>query len=371
MLSKREQEFSRILVGIAESLDIPDTKYDQAVARYEAVGKWLDANDSKLHIRKPTIYPQGSFRLGTMVKPINDGDEYDIDLVCHLEIDKANVTQQELKEMVGDRLKEHEVYKKLLDEGRRCWTLNYANEFHMDILPAIPDYEKLNDAIHITDKKLKTWQHSNPKGYARWFFEKMKISFRQRKIVIAESMKANIEDIPDHRVRTPLQMAIQILKRHRDVCFKEKDYKPISIIITTLAASKYQNETDMYQAITNIIEGMSDVKTLKDANGKYYIPNPTNPDENFADKWNEEPALPSAFFKWLNQLRTVFNTASSEAEIYKMGQILGPALGVGIVDKAIAKFSDTPSKIGVRTAAVPKEPSHREFTPRTQPWGQR
>jgi len=29
------------------------------------------------------------------------------------------------------------------------------------------------------------------------------------------------------------------------------------------------------------------------------IPNPVSFDENFADKWNENPELPKAFFNWL------------------------------------------------------------------------
>ena len=360
MFEEQKRQLNLLLRGIAELLDIPDSKYEEAVRRYEAVGKWLDADDSPLHIYRPTIYPQGSFRLGTMIKPINDGDEYDIDLVCHLEIDKKNVTQEQLKQMVGDRLKKSETYKKILDECRRCWTLNYANEFHMDILPAIPDYEKLNDAILVTDKKLRNWQHSNPKGYARWFAERMKVIFQQRRIALAESMKANVETIPDYKVRTPLQRAIQILKWHRDVYFKNKDNKPISIIITTLAAQSYKNEADIFDAITNIVNIISDVKHLKNAGSSYYIPNPVNPDENFADKWNENPALPLAFFKWLEQLKVDFGTASSQRDIYKIAESLSTAFGADIVERSLEKYGSSvkPAKTypEVTFSAKPNKP---------------
>jgi len=116
MLTESQQQFSLILTKVAELLDITDSEYKEAVARYEAVGKWLDADDSQLHIHKPTLYPQGSFRIGTMIKPITDRDEYDIDLVCHLEIDKKNITQEKLKHMIGDRLKRNEVYRKILKD---------------------------------------------------------------------------------------------------------------------------------------------------------------------------------------------------------------------------------------------------------------
>ena len=47
------------------------------------------------------------------------------------------------------------------------------------------------------------------------------------------------DDIPDALVRTPLQRAIQIMKRHRDVRFnahRDQKHNPISMIITALAA---------------------------------------------------------------------------------------------------------------------------------------
>lgn len=342
----QKQQFSKILANIADSLDIPESRYKEAVSRYETIGKWLDANDSKLHIYKPTIYPQGSFRLGTMTKPISDSDEYDIDLVCHLEINKDNITitQAQLKEMVGARLKENETYRKMLGEGRRCWTLDYANEFHMDILPAIPDYERLNDCILITDKKLREWQKSNPKGYARWFVDRMRAIFEKRKMALAESMRANIEDVPDWKVRTPLQRSVQILKRHRDVYFNGRDYKPISIIITTLAGHTYQNEADLFDALFNIVRGMTDPKHIKGQDGRYYIPNPINPDENFADKWNEDGNLPKAFLSWLGQLKADLGTAIEQRDLAEIKESLSPIFGAGVVGTAIYKLKPVSAK---------------------------
>ena len=342
---EQKKQFSQILENIGASLDIPESKYEQAVARYRSVGNWLDANDSTLHIHKPVIYPQGSFRLGTVVKPLNNRDEYDIDLVCHLEIDKRNVAQSDLIKMVGDRLRENEAYKKMLQPGRRCWTLDYANEFHMDILPAIPDYVTLNDSILITDKKLRSWQHSNPKGYARWFISRMQVAFTNRRMILAETMrKANVEEVPEYMVRTPLQRTVQILKRHRDIYFDGKDNEPISIIITTLAGHLYDNEEDLYEALTNIVHGMSQPQPLKGEHGEYYIPNPTNSKENFADKWKENPALPLAFFTWLGQLKADMETAIEQSDLSGLKEALGPIFGVGVVGTVIAKLEPVQAK---------------------------
>ena len=80
------------------------------------------------------------------------------------------------------------------DGGRRCWTIKYADSrnFHLDILPAIPDssvqfdYLKYrnnidNQKILITDNTnsnyeliTTNWNKSNPQGYANWFQLKWK-----------------------------------------------------------------------------------------------------------------------------------------------------------------------------------------------------
>ena len=115
--------YATFLEKVAEDIDIPPGKYQQAVDRYEAVGRWLEGGDYPGSDGAPDIYPQGSFRLGTVVRPIRGGVEadYDIDLVCELAIAKDWTDPRTVKRLVGDRLNEHERYRKMLDEeGKRC-----------------------------------------------------------------------------------------------------------------------------------------------------------------------------------------------------------------------------------------------------------
>jgi hypothetical protein len=90
-----------ILEAMAEALDIPPPKFEEAKGRYEAIGNWLDRPGSSIAQYNPSISPQGSFVLGTVTRPFTDAEEYDIDLVCRLEASKADFTQKSLKEAVG------------------------------------------------------------------------------------------------------------------------------------------------------------------------------------------------------------------------------------------------------------------------------
>ncbi len=374
-----QEQLGMILQRLAESLDISDSQYESAVKHYEAVGKWLGDEDSPIATYDPQIYPQGSFRLGTMIKPINDTDEYDIDLVCKLKaLRKENVTQKQLKDMIGDRLDANERYRKMLKEGKRCWTLQYADSarFHMDILPAIPDDEingvtrersvnLTESAILITDRELYNWQRSNPVGYAEWFKERMRIQFNAKRMLLAKSLRASVEEVPEYKVKTPLQQSIQILKRHRDIRFvDDQDDKPISIIITTLAAHAYNNEADLLEALVNIVHGMPSFIQRKE--GAPWVENPVNPTENFADKWKKHPQRESKFHRWLKHILKDLDDALNAGDLDNMIGGLNPRFGDRIVNRAALKaFPDRPNSTSVVALAAPSI----SITNPSKPWG--
>lgn len=330
-----KDSLNQLLRKLGEELDIPDHIYEDAVLKYEQVGEWLNDEESSLHPYNPEIFPQGSMRLGTTVRPVDDDGEYDIDLVCHLTIEKESITQKELKEKVGKRLVEHEELKELLEESRRCWRLNYPKQFHMDVLPAIPNDDQPPTGILLTDKELHLWQKSNPKAYADWFHNRMRIMFVHEKewVFKADSSYKTMEEVPEWKIRTPLQRAVQILKRHRDIYFADDHEKcPVSIILTTLAAKAYDNQSNIYDAIVDMVRDMP--KHIECRNGKWWVENPVEPGENFADKWNEKPERREAFLHWLEQVQKDFMSALNSYSMKEASRALGSVLGTRDVNIA-------------------------------------
>lgn len=359
-----------LLREIAEELDIPPSKYKEAVERYTSVGNWLEDGEYPAVVATPVIYPQGSFRLGTVIKPLRGGveAEYDIDLVCNLPVRVGDTSARQVKHWVGDRLKEHGTYKKLLTkEGRRCWTLLYAEDdgigFHLDVLPCIPNPHQLIGtehglkAVSLTDRNddgvVYGWGATNPAGYADWFFGRQRPVFTRvaalRKTELQRQHShifASVDDVPDQLVRTPLQRAIQILKRHRDVRFSGDDLegdKPISMIITTLAATCYEQETDVFSTLATFLDRVqryADTGVIKCIDEQWYIPNPVNPDENFADRWNETGSRkPDAFFKWLHWVQEDIDELLNAATPLELSDRLQKAFGASAGSRVANKYS--------------------------------
>lgn len=365
-----KQQFGDILEEIGKTLDITQEQHEAAVRSYEFVGEWLAKEDSPLRKYSPEILPQGSFMLGTMIRPENDDDELDIDLVCRFEGKNPQWTQFDLKQIVGDRLKSNGTIKKLLKipDGKRCWTLEYSEsaKFHMDVLPSIvssgykmvlekafgrADIEGIDSlAIRITDKthpkyttatNPKEWLKSNPFGYGIWFEQMASLTYRKSLLI-----EAAVQPVPRYqKEKLPLQRVVQILKRHRDMMFNGLDDKPISIIITTLAARAYRKEVNLTEALLNVVDRMplEIEERYSPRHGRIikWIANPVNPDENFADKWPDNASKEQNFYTWLGQVRTDIHAALQQKGMHKIQESLEKPFGKDTIRKSFTNYAES------------------------------
>lgn len=346
-----------LLDSLAATLDVPDSRYEAAESKYKSVGEWLRRPQSSFVKTHVDVYSQGSFQLGTAIRPVSDEEDYDLDVVCEIHFKKIDVTQAWLHERLGDEMK---AYAKTFGmeppkRQNRVWTLNYADgaQFHMDVLPSLPDengrqisrkekpYALDASSVAITDEKHPNyrvrcldWYVSNPKGYADWFRRRMVVERARR--VAKERASVSIDEIPAYKNKTPLQAAVQLLKRHRDMRFRDRrELRPSSIIITTLAAHAYRQEETISEALVSILSRMGQHVQLE--NGRYRIPNPTNEDENFADAWAVDPQLKDAFFDWLEDARHDFQAAANTTDPDRFAEILIPRIGRRLVEASVAK----------------------------------
>lgn len=332
------------LEELAEQLNISDAAFSSAERSYDAVSNLLQKKfkNCKIH-----VYPQGSMRLGTAIKPINENDDYDLDLVCEF-LGDYFTSAKDLKKSVGSALAENEIYKKKLKEGKRCWKLEYADSanFHMDILPC-KSSDKGDKSIDITNKVENEYEYksSNPYKYGLWFdiLQKGEIirELKKRNIVLSEDCE--IDDLKTYKIRTVLQKTIQILKRHRDVTYlnaseKELENKPISIIITTIVGKMYTGSETIADLIYKFITQI-DKYLVVDSKGIYHVTNPVDEEENFADKWETHPSRKKAFFDWIYKLKKDLILSSnllSEDKIVRL-EHLKKIFGASVISDIVKK----------------------------------
>lgn len=353
---------------LAEAVAVPPAAYERAEKRYLDLGDWFDSDRAESSDFSPHIYPQGSFRLGTAIRPIADNGDYDLDLGSRLRagITKSSMSQKGLKELIGRDLEAYRVARGIkapLEPKHRCWRLQYADDmnFHMDIVPSIPVTDNRRGLIreamleksidssiienvvalagNITNDTIPSypvisgdWLVSNSEGYALWFEAMAKDSSMK----LLEEARAQVDPLPKKTLNTPLQKAVMLLKAHRDKMFEDNpDSKPISVILTTLAARAYEGQGNLTEALLGILTRMGSLVPEMAP----YVYNPVNPVEDFGDKWDDPKYshlnLKENFKNWLKKAQEDFQTLYGTEDILLLESTASKAFG-----KALPKASE-------------------------------
>jgi hypothetical protein len=364
---------SKILGEIISFIDILDSAYENAERRYNDLGYWLLRPGSKTNRFSPEIKPQGSFRIGTVKRPFSSGEGYDIDISCRfiVGLTKSQYTQHQLKDLLGIEVEAYRLARNIekeLEEKRRCWRLLYTDgqSFHIDIVPSIPEDDTIRTLLReaminfgierqlalsasehnsaITDNTRKNydaidpdWNVSNPEGHALWFEARMKQASALLESHAFSAGVASIDKIKPYRWKSPLQRIVQILKWHRDVNFlHDPDMKPVSIILTTLAAMAYQGEDTIEVALDNVLSKMRGF--IRDEAPR--VPNPVNPQEDFADKWKKNRQLEDNFINWIVQTQRDFQFLKTSRDPKQIREHVSQRFGILIPEIKIHSILD-------------------------------
>ena len=247
-----EAQLDDLLMRICEELQLDGTRRERAEQSYRGVEAVLENQPSVAALR-PRIYPQGSMLLGTTVRPLV-GDEYDLDVVSEFSCRPHSFeTPTHALDLIEHTLRGSATYAPMVERKNRCIRLNYAHEFHLDILPACRDVVRGGTCIIVPDRKLSEWTPSNPKGFAAWF------DGRTRKLSRALDKAAEPLPMPELAHAKPaLKLAVQLLKRMRDVRFRNSAAPaPISVVLTTLAGHFYTGEQSLARTVQEILSGVS------------------------------------------------------------------------------------------------------------------
>lgn len=356
VLNERQRDILRIV----QNMDISATMFKNAVEKYTALAEYLIRNGINAD-----IYPQGSFALGTVVRPYSCDEEknYDLDLVCQVKYNRNEITPARLRKQISDVLRRSEIYKSRLTEDETCFTIDYADigdvSFSIDVVPAVNETagriqqlkrlskksELVEYSIAIPERpkgEVSDWITSNPKGYKQWFDginDEFNILDRQelRRSLFEgnRAIYASVDDVPKDLERTSVQRVIQILKYHRNVYYEhmnKAEEKPASAIINTIVALCAES-TDVNVTVFDLLNyvlvniaacgellkhnsGDSTASIIVKENGKWVLENPANADDNLADAWNENDEIPELFFKWVDSAKKqlVDSLGSSDEE---------------------------------------------------------
>lgn len=170
---RKEEKLNMIFDNLADGLNITQTMMKKAETAYNALGEHIKNSNEEWDV---IVYPQGSFQLGTVIKPVNDEEQYDVDLVVLVKTSYYDAEM--LRNEVLQVLESHGRYEGKIENKKPCIRIQYADssQFHMDIASAqeigITNDTSINIARFDGDERY-FYEISNPKGYIDWFKKTM------------------------------------------------------------------------------------------------------------------------------------------------------------------------------------------------------
>lgn len=352
------------LKDIAESITLNDSRIQKFKFSYNAVLDLLKKDEEFFakYEKLINIFPQGSARLGTTIKPEND--DFDLDLVIHIDLPYQNFSFQDIYKHLWRVLSTDGTYSSMVTPKKRCIRIDYKSDnYHMDILPALSFDQSNKNRLAVPDRKEHKWTVSNPEDFAEWFKNKA-IFFALREdfsksLDISEFTKSN---------DNPLKSAIKILKMYRNQYYvgDKKGLKIPSIIITTLAAHSYNNGPSISTILKDFI---AYCKKGKKDGSIYHFCNPIESKEIYSERWEDDLSIYNAFDGFLDNLEKQLNQLSQEKNDTLRENIIKSMVSVENFDSGYRYFSENQKKrrkiIGdydsLKTLSEPRTSFHKPY----------
>lgn len=256
------------------------------------------------------FYQQGSYSTGTAIKPQNSS-EFDIDAVLVLNLDEESKPKETLQK-IKNVITSYENYKDKVKVKDRCVRIDYAGDFHMDIVPA----KLADDGEHILIpcKSEDEWQETNPKGFTEWFEDKHRDS------------------------EYKLSQTVRLIKYWRDLKVG-KDTAPKSILLSTLVANNILHHNSIAETLVETLENLvENIDSILNEEDEPYVENPSLEGENLARDWDKSKfdIFKTKLEKFASNSRVALDEADKDKSIKKWRESFGTKFPEELPEEKVA-----------------------------------
>ncbi|MCY3990689.1 MAG: hypothetical protein OXF50_05595 [Caldilineaceae bacterium] len=149
-------------------VNLNQARLDRLNGHVQAVTEFLKENLDSF----TAVEPQGSYGLKTIIRPVNEGQEYDADIQLYMKHNPGKEPKDYVDELYNC-LRGSGTYNDKVHRKTRCVNLDYAGDFHLDVVPCIarPDGSKW-----VCNYATNEFERTDGTGYRDWFNEKTRIT---------------------------------------------------------------------------------------------------------------------------------------------------------------------------------------------------
>ncbi len=299
---------------MAQRVNLSDARIDRLDGHVDAVHGFLAGGSGVIHESFLDLIAQGSYAHRTIINPVAQDDEFDADVLLELEEVEGWEASDYVEELYK-RLRESGTYRDKVARRSRCVTIDYAGDFHMDVVP----YLTRAGERYITNRNSNQYERTNPEGFSDWLDEQNRIASGRRVKVI------------------------RLAKCRRD--FKNTFSVP-SVILTILLGERVSDAAlwadaehylDVPTALVNIFEDLDEYLQANETMPS--IDDPSCDGETFNHRWSQERY--SNFRTWVHTysawMRDAYGEADRETSHAKWQRLFGPDFGTYSTESAATK----------------------------------
>jgi hypothetical protein len=306
-----------LLIDVAQRIQLSPTKHDDAQCRFIALCEYIDRPDSPMHGLIAECYGGGSFSTGTVIASKVSKNQHDVDAVVET-LMSPNEDPSRALTLLFDAINgpAESRYHGKVRRNSRCVTVEYGDGVAVDLMPIARiagEPARAGHLFHWRPAAAESYHKPvNPWGFAARFNEEVELDSSFARIFDARRRfnegtfaKAATEPLPDHvplSEKSARVVAIQLLKRNRDIRYRSRDErKPPSVMICALALEAGASSLSLVEQLLHLTRHIA--CRLEEAIRQFALINVVNPaydKDRFTDRW---PATVQAEDVYLNDLR--------------------------------------------------------------------
>lgn len=285
-------------------VNLSDKRIEQLDARVTAVGNYLSTGTDVIAENFVELIPQGSYAQRTIINPVAANDEFDADVLLEVnEIDGWDA--EDYVQELYTAFRSNSTYRDMVSRRSRCVVVNYANEFHMDVVP----YLERHGERYITNRSTNTFELTNPEGFNAWLEDQNRLTGGR------------------------LVKVIRLMKYVRD--FKN-NFSVKSVILSILLADRVSDgalwsDPDHYMDVPTALKNIvGDLDAYLQSNPSMpSIDDPSCPSENFNHRWNQDEY--ANFRNWIHTysgwINDAFDLTDQDESYRKWRKLFGDDFG--------------------------------------------
>lgn len=159
---------------LRDEVNLNQTRIDRLQQSVDAIEDVLSGHDifGKIFL---DLIPAGSWAHRAIIRPVRENDEFDADALLYVK-ERTDWRPKDYLEELWSAFRSHGTYKPLAQRKTRCVRIDYAGDFHIDVVPYLERAGSHYVTNRCTPEGVGRFEASDPEAFTAWIDERQRLT---------------------------------------------------------------------------------------------------------------------------------------------------------------------------------------------------